>query len=683
MPFCCNCGYKISEEARFCPQCGQKAVPVAKPEPVPPPEESIPVAPAPAKKHKPDKTFTLLNPGDLFQEHYKIESIIGRDDDGISYLVTDENCGAKRSLKLYHQAYFDNVDKLFGSIVRMSKIKQINHPGIAKAFEVNQSNKPAYIVSEYVEGKSLASVKERNPELLTEEFSRELTLQIVDAAVAIRKAGLSVRNLNLNNIILNDEHNVTILSSGINYDVGDEREDIFNLGLQFAKLFSTSAFYNTIYLSPRILIKGFDFIPGITKQMNEILERCLQKNPAQRYDSFEQLLKALQKLKPIRPQDLHIGDQPEIRPLTDEDQMAMPSRKLDVWFWIAIIVTIVFIALLMSTNLLETIFGQDETSFKFTGFLTEIRDTMAIETSQPDDSYRRIRSNPSAARLRSPDDPETRFPAQQAVTPRVEIPATDPLSARTPYRQETEQSQTTTQTTPKPVMPAGFVYIKASTFAYGTLKADAKADASLSSFYISNTEVTQAEWNRYMSPANVSQEGDNYPVDNITWYEAVQYCNLRSEAEGLTPAYKISGINVSCNFRADGYRLPTEAEWESAARADKAFKYSGSNTAHQVAWYKNNAQGRMHPVKTKSANSLGLYDMTGNVSEWCWDWYDANYPKTMPFVNPAGPTFGSVKAIRGGNVENGDNSSLEVTYRNRGTPSRGFSFVGFRLVRAR
>ncbi|MFO7660764.1 MAG: SUMF1/EgtB/PvdO family nonheme iron enzyme, partial [Candidatus Cloacimonadaceae bacterium] len=615
MPFCCNCGYKISEEAKFCPQCGQKAVHAAKPEPVSPPEEAIPVPLAKPVKHKQDKTFTLLNAGDVFQEHYKVKKIIGRDDDGISYLVADERCGAQRSLKLYHQSYFDNVDKLFGSIVRMSKIKHITHPGIAKAFEVNQSHRPAYIVSEYVEGKSLASIKELNPELLTESLSRNITIQIVEAAIAIRKAGLSVFNLNLNNIILTEEQDVIILSSGISYDVGDEREDIFNLGLQLAKLFSTSAFYNTLYFPQRIMEKRFDFIPGVTKQMNEILERCLQKNLNQRYDSFEHLLKALNKLKPIRQQDIHIAEETAIHPLTDDDKMALPSRKLDTWFWIAIVITIVFIAVLMSTNLLETVFGQDETTFKFTGFLTEINDTVNIVSSQPDDSYRRIRTNPPAARLRSLDESEDRFPAQTEVTPRVEIPASDPLGNRTPYRQDTSPAQTTTPTTTKPVMPAGFVYLKASTFAYGNLKADAKADVSLSSFYISSKEVTQAEWNRYMSPANVSLEGDNYPVDNVTWYEAVQYCNLRSEAEGLTPAYKISGINVSCNFRANGYRLPTEAEWEYAARADKAFKYSGSNTAHQVAWYKNNAQGRMHPVKTKSANAFGLYDLTGNVSE--------------------------------------------------------------------
>ena len=683
MPYCCNCGNKIGEDARYCPQCGQKAVQITKPEPVPPPEESISAPKQKPVVHKIDKTFTLLNPGDIFQEHYKIEKIIGRDDNGISYLVTDERCGALRSLKLYHQSYFDNVDKLFGSIVRMSRIKQITHPSVAKAFEVNQSRKPAYIVSDYIEGKSLASVKEHNPELLTEALCRNIAGQIVDAALAIRKAGLSVKNLNLNNVILNEDQYVVILSSGINYDVGDEREDIFNVGLQLAKLFSTSAFYDTLYFPQRLMERRFDHISGVTRQMNEVLERCLQRNISQRYDSFEHLAKALNKLKPIKQEDIFVSEEPDIRPLTDESEMVLPKRRLDIYFWIVIIFTLIFISVLMSTNLLDTIFGQDKTTFKFTGFLTEVSDTTQTQTSQPDDSYRRIRVAPSAARLRSSDDTSARTPSGTAVTPRVDIPASEPLSDRTPYQQETSPIQRQTPATTQPAIPKSFVYIKPSTYAYGNLKSDAKADVSLSSFYISSTEVTQSEWNRYMPSASVSLAGDSYPVDNITWFEAVQYCNNRSEAEGLTPAYKISGINVSCNFRSNGYRLPTEAEWEYAARAEKSFKYSGSNVANQVSWYKANSKSRLHLVKTKTANAFGLHDMTGNVSEWCWDWYDANYPKNMPFVNPAGPTFGTVKAIRGGNVENGDNSSLEVTYRDRGTPSRAYPYVGFRLVRAR
>lgn len=136
------------------------------------------------------------------------------------------------------------------------------------------------------------------------------------------------------------------------------------------------------------------------------------------------------------------------------------------------------------------------------------------------------------------------------------------------------------------------------------------------------------------------------PVEQVTWLDAVSYCNKLSILEGLTPCYSVEGITdpdewenlecfkklklqvdrcelVSCNWKADGYRLPTETEWLYAARAGEDYRYSGSDNIEEVGWYSLNSRYKTQQVGLKKPNKWGLYDMTGNVAEWCWDWYHA------------------------------------------------------------
>ena len=176
-------------------------------------------------------------------------------------------------------------------------------------------------------------------------------------------------------------------------------------------------------------------------------------------------------------------------------------------------------------------------------------------------------------------------------------------------------------------------------------------EVTVSSFWIGKYEVTQNEWMEVMGDNPSEWKGENLPVENISWLDAVGYCNERSIREGLTPCYSGSGDNIICNWSANGYRLPTEAEWEYAARGglkSKGYKYSGSDNSNTVAWHSGNSGRRTHEVGGRNPNELGIYDMSGNVWAWCWDWHDDSYYSVSSSLDPRGPGIGSSRVFRGG-----------------------------------
>jgi formylglycine-generating enzyme required for sulfatase activity len=166
----------------------------------------------------------------------------------------------------------------------------------------------------------------------------------------------------------------------------------------------------------------------------------------------------------------------------------------------------------------------------------------------------------------------------------------------------------------------------------------------LGAFWIDATEVTQQSFEALMGRNPAKFPGPDRPVERVSWFAAIQYCNARSLKEGLGACYDLK--TQACDFSADGYRLPTEAEWEYACRAGKA---AARSQLADEAWYAGNSGHATHPVRQKSPNAWGLYDMYGNVAEWCNDFYAPKYSGTDgPQFDPRGPASGQERVLRGG-----------------------------------
>ena len=177
-------------------------------------------------------------------------------------------------------------------------------------------------------------------------------------------------------------------------------------------------------------------------------------------------------------------------------------------------------------------------------------------------------------------------------------------------------------------------------------------------FYLGVYPVTQHEYMQMIKKNPSSFSGsDRLPVETVSWFEAVAFCNELSRKEGLKPFFAINGQSVEVpEWNGPGYRLPTEAEWEYACRAGTTTRFSFGDDEKSLgehAWYDKNSGTQTHPVGEKKPNPFGLYDMHGNVWEWCWDWFDASYYNNdSSYVDPKGQKTGEARVLRGGSWHN-------------------------------
>jgi len=299
-------------------------------------------------------------------------------------------------------------------------------------------------------------------------------------------------------------------------------------------------------------------------------------------------------------------------------------------------------------------------------------------------NYSRNSQHPQYGKIRSPnlDKGDFVFPLNQEestkVTPSAVVKPMEPPSVK-----QTETNFARNNPQPKDEPPVNksmeilsaaefipLIYVQGGNFQMGDRKGESTESyvhpVTVKSFYIGKYEVTQKQW-RQVTGSNPSAfpKCDDCPVERVSYDDAIMFVRVLSEKTGKK------------------YRLPTEAEWEFAARGgikSIGFIYAGNNNADIIGWNDNNSKKSTHIVGKKQANELGIYDMSGNIYEWCADWFYDKYYKKSPFDNPAGPASGDTRVIRGGSWKYNP-KGLKVTHRMNIRPASRYSDVGFRVVR--
>ncbi len=742
MPFCKNCGMKLEPDAAFCHECGT-------------PASKTKSSKLEVKETIDDfKTRVLgktpsygvlslenLPEGHVIDERYKIKVKLGQGGFGAVYLAYDHDMNIEKALKVIPEAIVNDKEAMFDLQKEAQTMIALNHPNIVRVYDFHRTGSIKYIDMEYIDGKTLTEIKLEYPDKkVPEDKVKDYALNVAEGLAFAHSKNVIHKDIKPQNVMITKDGEVKLMDFGIaetvrtsmsriqntsssgtlvymspeqllGKDVGKE-SDIYSFGAMLYELLSGHPPFYKGDINYQILNEQPEQLKNVSKKMNNMLMKCLEKEYKNRFKSFAKIISALggsyrQEKKTFlnneisRPAGIKklvsvtLSTEPKNAEVTiagktiSSDSFKLPEGSHQIY------------AKKEGYKAINSEIIVSENSKN--DFFIELESVMGSIRIEADKSDLSILMNGKETGKKTPFVFENIIPD---IDYEIEIEGeefySDPVNIRIKERENKLHNPNLKH---YPTIE-GMIFVKGSTFKMGSNDGEACErpihSVTLSNFYIGKYEVTQKEWKEIMNSnpsyfkekkviekgflgiGRVTEEVDNLPVEEVRWYDAVEFCNKISRKKGLTPCYSGSGKNITCDFNANGYRLPTEAEWEYAARGgnkSKGYIYSGSNTISNVAWYYDNSRSKTNKVGTKQPNELGIYDMSGNVWEWCNDWYDSNYYSNSPQNNPKGPSSGSYRVLRGGSLYHAGDYFCRVARRFNYYPVSCGSFIGFRFLR--
>ena len=601
---------------------------------------------------------------------YTIERIIGAGGFGITYYARHNGLGHYFAIKEFFISSYCMLNSLKKTVMlqgidpaiyekyRQKFIEEaqilvrIDHPNIVKVTDIFEENNTAYIVMPFIEGQTLQQLVSQKGRL-DYETAVNYIAQLSEAVDYIHQRDILHRDIKPDNIIITPADKAILIDFGsareFIHDKTQQHTSIFTQGYAPLEQYSTSSkkgSYSDIYslgATFYFALTGQKPMDAATHTMETMPEpKALVSSIPD--EANRTIMKAMSSKPDYRQQRISefMDDllNTEKNPTISKERIRIKHQKKssNSFSKYILIIAITFICIVTGALLFD--------------WYNKKQEQLAREE--------RVRQEQLARdeRIRQEQlDREERLRQERLAEERKQ------KEERERIAQEQERIHNS--------LNIEMVFVQGGTFTMGCTseqEGDCLYDekpahrVTVSDYYIGKYEVTQAQWRAVIGNNPSNFKGENLPVETVSWNDVQEF---------------IRRLNASSGKQ---YRLPTEAEWEFAARggnSSRGNKYSGSNTVGNIAWYDENSGSSTHPVGTKSSNELGIYDMSGNVCEWCYDWY-GNYSNNAQ-TNPQGPTSGSGCVGRGGSW--GDVAGdARVSYRGASTPGNRYINVGFRLA---